>query len=136
MQYDDQKTEYVPGTCNIGPQEIARRYRTAVAGLVLSVLFIMIVEASDVPGSMRLLIFFPALLITSGIIQAMYRFCLAYGWRGVFSVKEYRTPQRITDPAYLRADRKMAVRQAIRVVLAASGIAVCYYLLAKLVEAG
>ena len=132
MQYAEH--EYIPGICNIGRQEIARRYRTAYVGLVLCGILIVLLEAVHVHSSWRLILFFPAVLIFSGFLQARQRFCLAYGWWGVFSVKGYRKTTRVAEPEFLRADRRMAVMLTAKVVAGAILITGCYYLIGKVLD--
>jgi hypothetical protein len=134
MQYERREPEYIPGTCNIGRQEVARRYRAMFAGLVISALWVLCIEWWQMHRAWKLTLFFPALLITSGFLQATHKFCLAYGWRGVFSVRGYRKAEKVTDPEFIRADRKMALMLTGQVVLAAVAITLCYYFMKDLFD--
>jgi hypothetical protein len=61
---------------------------------------------------MRLFVFLPAAVGAAGYLQAHFRFCADYGWRGVFNVGERAGHDRTTavaDAAARRADRRRAM---------------------------
>jgi hypothetical protein len=103
---------YQAGTCNIGPAEIARRRWTGHVGLATTVVLLGVLLALDAPSWMRLTVFLPAAVSAAGYLQAHFRFCADYGWRGVFNVGERaghdRTTQ-VVDIAARRADRRRAM---------------------------
>lgn len=122
-------TEYIPGTCNIGPQEVSGRYRVGVVGLLLTAVLIGLVEILDVHRLWRLLIAAPVALSLTGFVQAIRRFCFAYGFSGVFSITGLRQLTKIRDDAFLKEDRKTAIRLVAIVVAGTCLITMLYYLL-------
>jgi hypothetical protein len=112
--------EYVPGACNIGPEEIARRERVARIGLVATVALALLLLASGVGvGSpTRLLVGLPLTGAAIGWIQARRRFCMAYGLAGTFNLGAIGNMERVSSAAALAADRRTAL------VIVAQGIAV------------
>lgn len=112
--------EYVPGACNIGPEEIARRERVARIGLVATVALALLLLASGVGvGSpTRLLVGLPLTGAAIGWIQARRRFCMAYGLAGTFNLGAIGNMERVSSAAALAADRRAAL------VIVAQGIAV------------
>jgi hypothetical protein len=103
---------YRAGTCNIGPAEIARRRWTGHIGLITTVALLGILLALDAPTWMRLIVFLPAAVGAAGYLQAHFRFCADYGWRGVFNVGEQAGHDRTThvaDAEARRADRRRAM---------------------------
>ena len=107
-----QPDDYQPGACNIGPAEIARRRRSGHVGLITTVALLGILLAFDAPTWMRLIVFLPAAVGAAGYLQAHFRFCANYGWRGVFNVGERAGHDRTTDvadAAARRADRRRAM---------------------------
>ena len=89
--------EYIPGICNIGPQEVNRRRRIGWIGLAVAFfLFIILVQFNLNPW-WRLLIFFPATLSASGFIQAHFHFCAGFARKGVFNFSEIGKTQKIKD---------------------------------------
>lgn len=123
------ESEYIPGTCNIGPQEISNRYQVGYTGLVLALVLILLVEILDGHRLWRLAIIGPVALSLTGFVQATQRFCLAYGFSGVFSVKGFRQLTKIQDDAFLKQDRKMAIRLVAIVGFGTGIITMLYYLL-------
>ena len=112
--------EYVPGACNIGPEEIARRQRVARIGLVATVALALALLALGVGvGSpTRLLVGLPLTGAAIGWIQARRRFCMAYGLAGTFNLGAIGNMERVSSAAALAADRRTAL------VIVAQGIAV------------
>ncbi|HET9540690.1 MAG TPA: hypothetical protein VFQ46_08825 [Candidatus Limnocylindria bacterium] len=107
-----QASGYQAGACNIGPAEIARRRRTGHIGLAITVLLLGVLLALDAPGWLRLIVFLPAAVGAAGYLQAHFRFCADYGWRGVFNVGDQAGHDRTTDvvdTAARRADRRRAM---------------------------
>lgn len=110
---------YAPGACNIGPDEIARRRKAAVAGLIATIaLGVALLLIGSTPGSTeRLLVALPLTGAAIGWIQARRRFCMAYGLAGTFNLGKIGEMQRVSDERALAADRRTAV------IIAAQGLA-------------
>jgi hypothetical protein len=115
----DHSSDYVAGSCNIGPSEIHRRYQVAIIGGVLY-LALWVLVLSDQPTSARLVAFAPAMLASVGFIQARNRFCFAYGLLGVFNFDKAGDVKKIKDPAALKADRHQAFTIVLKSLLLAS----------------
>jgi hypothetical protein len=113
-------TDYVAGSCNIGPSEIHRRYQVAITGGVLYLLLSIFLITSDQTTSTRLIAFAPAMLASVGFIQARNRFCFAYGLMGVFNFDTAGDVKKIKDPAALKADRVNALKIILKGALLAS----------------
>jgi hypothetical protein len=107
-----QEDGYQAGTCNIGPAEIARRRWSGHVGVITTVVLLGVLLALDAPTWTRLILFLPAAVGAAGYLQAHFRFCANYGWRGVFNLGEQaghdRTTEVVDDEAR-RADRRRAM---------------------------
>lgn len=119
---------YVPGVCNIGPAEIARRRRAGHAGAVAAVAVLAGLVAIDAPPPTRLLVALPAAAAASGYLQAWLRFCAGFGSRGIVNFGELGQRQAVEDPAARAQDRAMSRRigaasLAVGVVVAAAAVA-------------
>jgi len=112
--------EYVAGACNIGPEEIARRTRAAIAGFVATGLLAVALIVLGAPSGFgpRLLIALPLTGAAIGWIQARRRFCMAYGLAGTFNLGKIGEMSRVTDQSALAADRRTAL------IIAAQGLLV------------
>lgn len=103
-------TDYVAGSCNIGPSEIHRRYQSAILGGVIYLALAIYLVTSDASTSSRLIAIAPAMLASVGYVQAKSRFCFAYGLMGVFNFDKAGDVKKIKDPAALKADRANAAK--------------------------
>ena len=78
-------TSYVPGVCNIGPEETAMRRRVGWGGLSAAAVYLLLLIMLR-PG----VIWWAGLVVPSavgaaGFIQAAMHFCAAFGLRHVFN---------------------------------------------------
>ena len=103
-------SNYVAGSCNIGQAEIHQRYRVAIIGIVIYLAVSTYLVITDAPTIDRLFIFFPAMAASVGYVQARKKFCLAYGYMGVFNFGKAGDTSAVKDPVALSADRKYATK--------------------------
>ena len=106
----EQPSAYESGRCNIGPAEITRRRRVGHGGAIVTIALLAVLLATDAPSWWRLVLLVPAAVGAAGYLQAYFRFCADYGWRGVFNFGEAGhdrvTPVR--DAAARAQDRRRA----------------------------
>ena len=116
---------YLPGICNIGPAEIARRRRAGHVGLGVAVGLLAGLLAIDAPSPSRLVIALPAAVAASGYLQARLRFCAGFGSRGVYNFGELGTTLQVEDDEARRRDRARSSQIGLASVAigAAAGIA-------------
>ena len=103
------QADYIPGTCNIGGDELRSRRIVAAVGLILSLSALAIFIATDVSQSARLGIFIPLLVMSIGWVQSRKKFCLAYGFAGTFNFGKLGHLSRVSDPTARAADRRTAL---------------------------
>ncbi|MGK2851677.1 MAG: hypothetical protein ACSLFN_12295 [Candidatus Limnocylindrales bacterium] len=125
----DLQLEYAPGACNIGPAEIARRRRSGHAGLLATLALFAVLIAVDAPPLARLLIALPAAGAASGYLQARFRFCAAFGFRGIFNFDALGSARSITDRAAAMKDRRRAAQIAIGALATGAAVGVAAALL-------
>lgn len=113
-------SEYISGACNIGPAEIKRRKQGAVIGGIAFLLTALLLISTNTSTSARLIAFLPALLFTVGLIQSRRKFCVAYGFLGVFSLAKLGATTKISINQDLKADRSYAIKLLLQSVLAAA----------------
>jgi hypothetical protein len=113
---------YQPGTCNIGPAEIARRRRAGHVGLGAAIVLLAGLVAIDAPPPVRLLVALPAAAAASGYLQARFRFCAGFGSRGIYNFGELGQTLQVEDAEARRRDRVRATQ--IGLASGAIGIAV------------
>lgn len=112
-------SDYIAGTCNIGPSEIKQRKRVAYLGGALYLVTAFSLIASNASFGFKAITFIPALIFSVGMIQARRKFCVAFGFMGVFNFEKVGSTRKISLNADLAADRKYAVKLLLHSVLAA-----------------
>ena len=93
--------------CNIGPDEIARRRRSAVVASVATVAVAVALVALHVPGPARLLIWPLAAAAAVTWLQVAHRFCVAFGALGLQNFGRLGEETHV-DPRIRAADRRRA----------------------------
>ena len=96
---------YVPGVCNIGPEEIARRRMIGWIGLLLSVILLAGLFATGASRWVRLTVFVPAAMSAAGFVQAYFHFCTAFAQKGVFNMGTPGKIEQVTDETAAAKDR-------------------------------
>ncbi len=76
---------YIPGTCNIGKAELEKRKQAAIFSAVLTIICIALMQYYDVDRIWKLLIFIPATSFAVSFQQWYFKFCVAFGIKGVFN---------------------------------------------------
>jgi hypothetical protein len=103
-------TGYRPGVCNIGPAEIARRRRAGHAGLLATLVLVVVLVVVDAPPLARLLVALPAAGAASGYLQAWLRFCAGFGSAGVFNLGPLGSTERVADGEARTRDRTRSIQ--------------------------
>ena len=103
--------------CNIGPAEVARRRRSAIAFSVLAAVVAVALVAIHVPIAARLAIFPFAAGAAVTWLQVVHRFCVGFAALGLENFGNLGEQERI-DPAMRAADR----RRMVQLVLEGSAI--------------
>ena len=121
-------SEYQAGVCNIGPAEIHRRYQVAIVASVLYLLTAIALISSGESSIVRLVAFIPAMAASVGYIQARRKFCLAYGFAGLFSFQRLGDVTKVADTAALKADRAYALKILLLSLIPATVMTAVLYL--------
>jgi hypothetical protein len=107
-------SEYRPGVCNIGPEEIAMRRRSGHVAAAATVSLLSILVATNAPRWTRLFVGLPAAGAASGYLQARAHFCAGFGSRGVYNFGPVGEVQKVTDADDLAADKRTSRRIALQ----------------------
>jgi hypothetical protein len=114
--------QYLAGSCNIGPAEIALRRRVGHVGVAATAALAAALLRSDVPPAWRLTLAVPAAGAASGYLQARRRFCANFGFRGVYNFDSLGHEQQVTSDQAQAQDRRRALQ--ITAISAAIGLGV------------
>jgi hypothetical protein len=99
---------YVPGSCNIGPAEIALRRRVGHVGLAVTAALAPALIRSDLHPAWRLTLALPAAGAASGYLQARQQFCANYGFRGLYNFSSRGHEQPVPTTETQAEDRRRA----------------------------
>ena len=120
---------YVPGTCNLGKDEIRRRQVVALIGAVLTIISFSGLVVADTANSARWSLFAPLMIFSVGFIQSRKKFCLAYGFMGTFNLGKLGDISRVQSAEDRKADRKTALTIFIQSALLAFALSALMVLL-------
>jgi hypothetical protein len=95
--------------CNIGPDEIARRRRSAISVTVATAVIAAILVALATPALVRLLLWPLATAAAVTWLQVVHRFCVAFGALGLENFGRLGG-QVAVDPRIRAADRRRALQ--------------------------
>jgi hypothetical protein len=126
---DNQISRYIPGVCNIGPAEIARRKRIGTFGMITTIIAWAVFIPLNLPAKWRLLLFFPAAMTAIGYLQAYLHFCVAFGLQGIFNLMQTGRHDSITDAEFRRQDRRKAATIIMYSLIIGAVVAVVAYFL-------
>ena len=127
MQDELKQEQYIPGQCNIGPEETFKRLRIGYLGLAGMAIFIVLDLNFHFPQIWKLVLFGPTVYALSGFLQARNKFCFMYGFMGLSSISGRRIFSRTKDNAQLRKDRTKALWLVSQVFLGSLLITLLYY---------
>ncbi len=129
-QMETKSNQYIPGDCNIGSVEIARRRTVGWIGTVITIVMWALFAFFHMSAPWRLFLFLPATFSASGFIQAYLHFCSGFGMQGVFNFGDelYKTTN-VEKKEFKSADKKKAVQIIIYSVAIGVVIALMAFLL-------
>jgi hypothetical protein len=103
-------SEYIPGACNIGADEIRQRKISGYGALIGTITAYLLFRYIGVNQPYYLLLFFPAMMTALGLLQARARFCVYFGYKQIFNFgRPGGTPEgSVSESAWIQADKKKA----------------------------
>ena len=113
---------YEAGVCNIGPAEITRRRRFGHIALAATFGLFAALVILDVPQLLRFVVAIPAAVAAACYLEAFLKFCIGFGWLGVFNLGTHGSTQRIADSAARSADRWRSFRLSAALVVFALAV--------------
>jgi hypothetical protein len=124
--------QYIPGACNIGPDEIAIRRRAGHVGVAVTAALATALLRSQLHPAWRLTLAAPAAGAAAGYLQARQRFCANFGFRAVYNLGARGRELPVTADQAQAADR----RRALEITAASAAVGLGVALAAMLVDAG
>ena len=120
---------YIPGVCNIGPAEIARRKRAGWIALFATLILWAALFFFEASWPWYLLIFLSASMAVTGFIQAYSHFCAGFGRNGLFNFGPVGKAETVEQEEFRKKDRQKAFRiSAYSLIVGAIVALVTFYL--------
>jgi hypothetical protein len=113
QQVPNNSQKYIPGVCNIGPAERAKRRRSGIVAAVVTIILLVILVAVGVSKYWRLVLIVPASAAASGFLQDAFHFCAGFGMKGLYNVVNSAG---ITDNVDLEEFRRKDRQKALTIV--------------------
>ncbi|MEO5905088.1 MAG: hypothetical protein ABIQ11_00065 [Saprospiraceae bacterium] len=123
---------YVPGSCNLGRDEIRRRYRIGYIGTGVTILLAFVIELAQMQTGFKFLLFIPIFYAVSGFVQARHKFCYVYGYKGVFSIKGRKVFERTKEEGDVGKDRRTAQRLLLMITIISAILTLLFYYIPSL----
>ncbi len=122
--------EYKPGVCNIGKNEIRKRYAFGAAGLILSVALVYLLISFSLPRPYLLAVFIPLVMAFEGFYQGYFGFCVGYASRSIYDLGGSGGGYgKVADKESHKADMDRAKTITIYAVVSSLLVAIIVYLL-------
>lgn len=103
------KFKYIPGVCNIGPSERAKRRQTGIVATLITIVLLAILLATSAPKEWRLLLILPASAAASGFLQDALHFCAGFGMKGLYNLfNSVGNTDNVTSEEFRLKDRHKA----------------------------
>ena len=125
----ENEMDYIPGSCNIGIREIRRRQLVGGIGMFLTISTVFGFYHQHSSRMARFGTFLPALVMSIGYLQARKKFCLAFGFSGLFNFGKLGNTRRVISEVDRQIDRSAAVRLLVQAVGLAAAVTAFVFLL-------
>jgi hypothetical protein len=101
--------KYIPGVCNIGPAERAKRRQSGIIAAVVTLLLLALLLTIGAPKAWRLLLILPASAAATGFLQDAFHFCVGFGMKGLYNViQSVGITENVTSEDFRLKDRRKA----------------------------
>ena len=126
---NDSDNNYIPGACNIGREEIKRRKMATIFSAVLTIAVIVLLLTLDTNKVWRLMLFIPAASLGVSFQQWYFKFCVAFGIKGVFNFGDIGKTFSIEQKENYKKDRIKAWQMILSGMLFGLIVALIFYFL-------
>jgi hypothetical protein len=119
---------YQPGICNIGKNEIRKRYGLAAVAFVITAIVVYAILSFNWPHWTLLISFIPLVMAFEGFYQGYFHFCAGFAAKGMYDLTgSGGSKEKVTDPGFHKEDMKKAMRIHIYSIISSLIIAAIIY---------
>ncbi|HTA83615.1 MAG TPA: hypothetical protein VK783_11790 [Bacteroidia bacterium] len=126
---NNDEDRYIPGTCNIGKEEVAKRRKSMMFAGALVMIIISSMLLFHAGKIWRFFVFFPAVSFAVGVQQVYFKFCVAFGMKGFFNFKDLGESVSIEEAEMRRLDKAKATKMLVISLLSGLVITILFYLM-------
>lgn len=123
------ENNYIPGTCNIGNEQLQKRKRFLLKTVSATLLCILFLEVFHLDKTWRMLMFIPFSLTIIGSQQVYFKFCYLFGLKGYYGFGEVGKAKAVTDAENIKRDKAKARKMIVSSVIIGAVLTVVYYFL-------
>ena len=123
-----EENKYIPGTCNIGKQEMIKRRNGGIVAGIMAVIIAVALSVAHLDRYWRFIVFFPLLSFFIGMQQWYYKFCVGFGMKGLFNFGDLGHVNNVEAEEMHKADRTKALKMIVTGILLAAAVTVGFYL--------
>ncbi len=123
-------SKYVPGVCNIGKNEIRKRYVLGIAGFAIALLFAGLINFFSLQRWLLLFCFIPFTMASEGIYQGRFKFCAGFAAASMFDFSGSSDEKgRVTSDKAHAQDVQKAMKIHLYSLVTAALLALVLYIL-------
>jgi hypothetical protein len=121
--------EYKPGVCNIGKNEIKKRYALAVVAFIISALVAYSVLLLNWPRLTLFISFIPLVMCFEGFYQGYFKFCAGFAAAGKYDFTgSGNSKNKVADQESHKKDLRKAKQIHLYSIITAAIISIIIYL--------
>jgi hypothetical protein len=124
ISYREDAPDYRPGACNIGHAEITRRRRFGHLASIATIALFLVLVALGVPPVIRFTVALPAAVAAACYLEAALKFCIGFGWLGMFNFAAHGATQQVADREARASDRRRAFWLSAATALIGVGVGI------------
>jgi predicted secreted protein len=118
---------YIPGTCNIGNEQLQKRKKFLIKTVSATLLCIVFLQIFHLDKIWRLFMFVPFTLTIIGAQQVYFKFCYLFGLKGYYGFGEVGKAKTVTDEENIKRDKAKARKMILSSVIIGAILTVIYY---------
>lgn len=120
---------YIPGTCNIGKEEVRRRKNGAIGAMVIALLIASGLFFFHADKIWRFLVFIPFASAAISFQQWVFKFCVGFGMKGIFNFKHLGESTTIEEEALRKLDKAKATKMIVTGLVFSLVLTIVFYLI-------
>ena len=103
--------EYIPGVCNIGPEERKFRRNSGLVSIAVAIIYLLFLYWTKAQNIYRVFLFLPFFTAAISLLQDRMHFCAEFGLLGAYNLGNvFGHVNHVKNKEYNSIDRKKALK--------------------------